>query len=138
MFRSIPVDAIPGEWGRLSGLLAPAVRVDPNQTMQGLYRRLVTGQAAVLDATFPNARGVLVVETIEDQGMVLWLTHIAGSVDGGPRQWLETMRGLMAGFERIAKGAGYRQMRVCGRDWRRVLTDYSLFDEATNELRKDI
>jgi len=138
MFRHIAARYVPFEWERLALLLAPAVRADPGATMQGLYRKLAAGQAAVLDVTMPTARGVLIIETVEDDGMVCWITHLAGSVDGGPKKWLATMRAEMAGFERIAKAAGYRQIRICGRNWRRVFDSYRVHDDATNELRKDL
>jgi hypothetical protein len=42
----------------------------------------------------------------------------------GPKAFADFMRKEMTTLERIARDAGCTQMRVAGRDWSRVLTDY--------------
>jgi hypothetical protein len=139
MFTRVPKEAIPDNWGRIGTLLAPAVRVDPTITLKGVYEALCEGRSHCFDVTLPNADGVFVFVIFEDEGRVVcWSSYIGGRVNGGPRQWLKTMREIMAGFEILIKAAGCVENRIGGRDWGRVFPDYKLHDPATNEMRKEL
>jgi hypothetical protein len=139
LFTHIPKEAIPDHWERLGSLLAPAVRVDPTITLKGVYDALCAGTSLCFEVTLPNAEGVFVFVIFEDDGRVVcWSSYIAGKVQGGPRQWLRTMREIMSGFEVLIKRAGCVENRIGGRDWSRVFTDYRMHDPATFEMRKEL
>lgn len=62
---------------------------------------------------------------------------LRGRINLPPRRWLRLVRRTMAEFEKRASAAGVTEMRVAGRDWSRVLTDYEPLEGKTpNLLRK--
>lgn len=137
MFRHIPAEAIPAQWDALSRLLEPAVRQDPKSTLQSVFDGLLSRRFICFEVRRKSARGALIAEIFEEDGkLCCWACFIAGKVDGGPRQFLRTMREIMAGLEFHVKQAGCAEMRIGGRDWSRVFPDFSVADPATNELRK--
>jgi hypothetical protein len=60
----------------------------------------------------------------EGEETVCGLYKLWGRTTLGPRAFIAFMRKEMATLEQIARDAGCTQMRVAGRDWSRVLTDY--------------
>ena len=78
------------------------------------------------------------MELIEENGeTVAGVFNLTGRLDLPPKQWLRVMRETMRMFERQMKAAGVKEVRVAGRDWSRVLTDYEpIAGETPNLLRK--
>lgn len=73
----------------------------------------------------PKGRGKLHVELIEEHGeLIAGVFNLTGKLDLPPKQWLRVMRETMREFERQMKAGGVKEVRVAGRDWSRVLTDY--------------
>lgn len=133
IFTPLPRDEIAANWPWLSEMLAPAVKRDVGTTMADVYTSLVDGPDLVMVAS-GSAHGVLVFEITEDA--VCWLKYVAGSLSGGPRARLRQMREAMAWIERKAADAGCVELRVCGRDWTMVLSNYENVPEYPNGLRK--
>ena len=137
MFSRIPANDIPAEWHRIGPLVEKALQVDPDASPDTMRRRLETGRCIALDVLLPNAAALIVIETIEDDGMVCWFHCLAGAIAGGPRQRLETIRATMATFANVAKNSGYRELRLCGRNWSRVFPDFTPHPAGERfELRK--
>lgn len=137
VFTPLPRDDVAANWPWLSEKLEPAVRPDPNMTMQVLYSRLVNGPDLALVAS-GEASGVVVMEVTEDAEC--WVKYVAGKITGGPHKRLRVMREAMAWIERAAANAGCVGINVCGRDWSRILvsTGYELTAEWPNGLRKTL
>lgn len=61
----------------------------------------------------------------EGEETVCGIYKLWGRTTLGPRAFVAFMRKEMTTLEQIALEAGCTQMRVAGRDWSKVLTDYT-------------
>lgn len=85
----------------------------------------------------PGCRAVIRLEVIEEPtGLVCVIDKIKGRIDLPRRQWVAAVREEIGKIEGIAKSAGCNEMRLGGRHWARVLTDYEPLAGVTNGLRK--
>lgn len=86
----------------------------------------------------PDGECIAVFEVAEESGVkVCGLVQLTGRLHQPPKRWLSTVRATMKEFEDRARDAGCAEMRVAGRDWGRVLTDYEpLPGGRPNRLRK--
>lgn len=130
-------DRIAAEWPAIAERLWPAVRQDPTYDLNGLLRRLYDGTALVFEVG-DGAQGLWVVSLSDDDGLVAWTTAIAGKIEGGPKQRLAAMRHAVAALEETLKEAGVRAHRICGRDWSKVLSDYTPYAGFRNGLQKEL
>lgn len=126
---------IEAQWPVIAEILAPAVRQDPRQTMEGLHKRLAEGADSLLEITGPG-HCLMVIELTND--LVCWTKYLAGSIEGGPKARLAIMRGVVRHLETVARDAGCTAHRLCGRDWHRILPDYRPFDGHPNGLTKEL
>lgn len=133
IFTPLPRDQVDANWPWLSEMLLPAIARDVGTTMADVLASLVNGPDLIMVAS-GSAHGVLIFEITEDA--VCWLKYVAGSVCGGPRARLRQMNEAMAWIERKAADAGCVELRVCGRDWSVLLTNYEQMPEYPNGLRK--
>lgn len=133
-------DRIAAEWHRIGPLLAPAIAHDDKRTVEHAFADLITGKLVAFDVEVVGAHGVVVTETaLAVNGQrCCWVVYIGGRISGDRRQWLGRTRMLMRYFEQLAKQDGCTEMRVEGRNWARVLTDYDALTDrpGRNELRK--
>jgi len=125
------------EWEAIEARLQPAVAVDPDYDLIGLYGRLLDGSALLFEMG-DGAQGLWVVSLDEDNGLVAWTTAIAGKIDGGPKARVAAIRSAVRAFEETLKLAGVKAHRICGRDWSAILPDYMPFEGARNGLQKDL
>ena len=123
------------EWPVIAEVLAPAVRADPRQTMEGLHKRLASGADSLVEISGPG-RCLMVIEVTND--LVCWTKYLAGTIEGGPKARLAIMRGAVAHIEKFARDAGCTAHRLCGRDWHRILPHYTPFDGRPNGLTKEL
>lgn len=123
------------EWPVIAEILAPAVRNDPRQTMEGLHKRLTNGADLLLEIVGPG-HCLMVIEV--DNELVLWTKYLAGMIAGGPKARQALIREAVAHIEVYAKGAGCTAHRLCGRDWSRMLPDYLPFEGERNGLTKEL
>lgn len=127
---------IEAQWPVIAEILAPAVRNDPRQTLEGLHKRLASGADSLIEITGPG-RCLLVLEVASD--LVCWTKYLAGSIEGGPKARVAIIRAAVEHIETVAKAAGCTEHRLCGRDeWARILPDYEPFDGHRNGLRKGL
>ena len=125
------------DWEAMAVLLQPAVAVDPEYDLTGLYGRLLDGSALAFEVS-DGAIGLWVVSLEDDNGLVAWTTAIAGKIDGGPKARVETIRAAVRALEDTLKLASVKAHRICGRDWSAILPDYTPFDGARNGLQKEL
>lgn len=123
------------EWEAIEARLQPAVAVDPDYDLIGLYGRLLDGSALLFEMG-DGAQGLWVVSLDEDNGLVAWTTAIAGKIEGGPKARVAAIRSAVRAFEETLKLSGVKAHRICGRNWQRVLPDYTPFAGARNGLEK--
>ena len=123
------------QWPVIAEILAPAVRNDPRQTMEGLHKRLASGADSLLEITGPG-RCLMVIEVASD--LVCWTKYLAGTIEGGPKARMAIIRAAIEHIEAVAKAAGCTEHRLCGRDWARILPDYRPFDGHRNGLTKEL
>jgi hypothetical protein len=84
-----------------------------------------------------HGAGLVTLEIYPEDGRLICGIHrIEGRLNERPKAWLRTMRGELRKIEDIARDAGCAEMRVAGRDWSRVLTDYEPMPGIENRLRK--
>ncbi len=123
------------EWPAFAEILAPAVRQDPKQTIEGLHRRLAAGAESLLEITGPG-HCLMVIELTND--LVCWTKYLAGHIEGGPKARIAIIRTAIEHIEAVAKAAGCTEHRLCGRDWSRLLPGYEPFVGFRNGLRKGL
>lgn len=125
-------------WPSIGPLLSPAVAFDEARHLDDVKGELIAGEMALFKVIAPTARGLAVIEfgPSETADRCCWLLYAAGSCDGGPKAWLAVMRMLMGQFEGLSLTYGCTEMRVQGRDWSRVLSDYQPTGNARHQLVK--
>jgi hypothetical protein len=124
------------EWPVYAEILAPAVRSDPRQTLEGLRKRLAAGADSLLEVAGPG-HCLIVLEVSSD--LVCWTKYLAGTIEGGPKARLAIMRQAIEHIEAVARAAGCTEHRLCGRDsWARILPDYRPFEGHPNGLTKEL
>lgn len=128
-------DRIAAEWPAIAEILAPAVRGDPCQTLEGLRKRLAEGLDSLLMLTGPG-RCLMVIEL--DNDLRCWIKYLAGSIEGGPKARVAIIRDAVRHIETTAKDAGCTEVRLCGRDWSAILPDYTAFEGHPNGLKKEL
>lgn len=133
IFTPLPRDDVHAAWPWLSETLKPAVDRDEGNTLSDVYAALVNGPDLVIIAS-GEANGVLVLEITEE--LSCWVKYVAGQISGGPHERADLMRQAMGFIERTARDIGCVDVKVCGRDWSVVLTEYELMPEHPNGLRK--
>lgn len=134
-FVHVEPERIEAQWPVIAEILAPAVRNDPRQTMEGLHRRLASGADSLLRISGPGDC-LMVIELTSD--LVCWTKYLAGRIEGGPKARIAIMRGAVRHIETFAREAGCRAHRLCGRDWSAILPDYTPFDGHPNGLTKEL
>lgn len=72
----------------------------------------------------------------EDTGLICSIRKIRGRIDLRPRAWVRAVREELEKLEGIAKAAGCNEMRLGGRKWSRVLSNYEPLAGVKNGLRK--
>lgn len=70
--------------------------------------------------------------------MFAGIRRLRGRINLRPmsRRWYAIIRGHIHRIERICKRSGCCELRVAGRKWSRVLTDYEPYAGVPNGLRK--
>lgn len=133
-------DRIEADWGRISVLLAPAIAHDDKRDPTDVYRDLMTGALELYDLDLTRVHGVAVTEIAPSTANVrcMWIVYVGGTVTGARHEWIRRVRTLLSYFEGIARAEGCRELRIEGRDWSRILTDYERLTDrhGRNELRK--
>lgn len=85
----------------------------------------------------PGCRAVMQLEVYEEpSGLVCSIRRLRGRIDLPRREWLAAVREEIGKIEGLARDAGCNEMRLGGRKWSRVLTDYEPLIGVKNGLRK--
>jgi len=88
---------------------------------------------------YPGVRGVVRLAVIEEpSGLVCVIDKVRGRIDLPRTEWLQAVRDITRWIEAKAKAANCNEMRLGGRRWAHVLTDYEPLAGVTNGLRKAI
>lgn len=130
-------DEIAADWPEISGKLWLAIRHDPHFVMSSLYDQLMLGTSLLFEVS-GEANGYWVV-SLESGGesLAAWTTAIVGSLEGGPKKRVETLRAATRALERSLKQSNVHVHKICGRSvWRHILPDYTPFDGARNGLER--
>ncbi len=114
-------------WLTILHILKPALRTDKRSAMD-LMVSLGSGmmQAYVIDGA---GKGIIVTSQGTTKGkkpkMGLWVLFAAGTLSGGPKSRLQTMRDIMHDdVEPLAKSRGCDEVIVEAGRWARVLSDF--------------
>lgn len=86
----------------------------------------------------PEGSVMMVVQVFEeaDGTKVLGIKQMFGSIKAPPKAWVAAVREEVAKIEGVARNAGCDEMRIAGRDWSRILSDFETCDGLTNGIRK--
>ena len=86
----------------------------------------------------PEGTVVMVLQAvIEDDGnKVCGIRQVVGSIPAPPKAWVAAVREEVAKVEGLARDAGFDEIRICGRDWSRVLDSYEFIPGLPNGIRK--
>lgn len=85
----------------------------------------------------PEGAAVLNLEVYEESGeMICAIRHMVGEINALPKRWLGAVRREIGNIEALVRNAGCAELRVAGRDWSRILTDYEPLPGIPNRLRK--
>lgn len=137
MFRQIDRQEIWARWHTLGPALQPAVDFAPQVSLAGVLDKLMIGQAAMLEVRSAAIDGVVVIEIIQENDlMICWASYIAGHIDLPPKAWLRAMRTIMGELERLARNSGCYAVRIGGRNYEKIFPDYRPFDDVPNRLQK--
>lgn len=135
-FAHVDRARIEREWPAIAEVLAPAVEIDPKQTIEGLRERLRSGADSLIEVSGPGS-ALIVLEVCSD--LVCWTKYMAGRIEGSPKARLAILRRAVSHIETVAKAAGCIEHRLCGRQaWARILPDYRPFDGQQNGLMKEL
>lgn len=113
--------AFPEEWEWLSGLLSPAIDLDPERDSSDVLRQLRAGELTAHLVQHPAGSGVIVTQVDEGD---FWLIYAAGAGRGGHRARAAMYRDVAGFFEGLAREMGCSRFRIEGRNWSPVLKDY--------------
>lgn len=81
----------------------------------------------------------MALEVYEEDGRkVCGIFTLKGKIRLRPHAWLRTVRREVRVIEGIARRAGCEEVRIAGRNWRRVLPDYEPYDGPRNGIRKSL
>ncbi len=87
----------------------------------------------------PDGGGLVTLEFYEeDNRLICGIYQIEGRLKQPPKQWLRTMRAILKTIETVVRNAGCSEIRVAGRNWQRILTDYEPMPGIENRLRKGL
>lgn len=87
----------------------------------------------------PDGGGLVTLEIYkEDDRLICGIYQIEGRLKQPPKQWLRTMRAILKDIETVVRNAGCSEIRVAGRNWQRILTDYEPMPGIENRLRKGL
>ena len=89
-----------------------------------------------LPIAHPHGAGELSFRVYDEDGLLICEPHIKGRLKLPLVEWLGVFRETMAEVERRAKEAGCSEVRIAGRNWSRVFTDYEPLPGCRNGLRK--
>lgn len=136
MFVPVRASQVAGQWPEIAEAIWPCVRGVPNASMEGLKNDLIGGRNLFVWAMGEEGSGALVLEITPDA--VCWLKYGTSSLRGGPKVRLRVMREGMKWLSEQMAAIGCTEVRICGRDWSRILTDFQLMPDAPepNLLRK--
>ena len=131
-------DRIEAEWPVIAEMMAPALAVNPHgATLEQFRADLESGALYIVGGEVEGARGYLAYQMFGDaDDLCCFASYFAGSVDGGPRRMIQTMRWLMSEFEVSCRSNGVKQVFIGGRDWGRVFPDYELTGDVPSRRRK--
>lgn len=80
---------------------------------------------------------VMILETYgSGDHMVCGIYQMIGKINAKPKAWLRIVRDELRKIEQDCKASGVSELRLAGRDWHRILTDYEPFPDIPNGLRK--
>jgi len=137
--RLVPSE-IEANWLQLATLLAPAITHDKRRTLADVYTDLIARRLHGLTIEDNGTRGLAILEfgTATNGASCCWVVYVAGRISAAPRRWRKSARDLMRHFESLARACGATEMRVEGRNWANILTDYAALSDrpGRNELRK--
>lgn len=89
------------------------------------------------DLIRPEGRVKIQIEVFEEDGeTICGIYQLTGTIRARPKAWLSAVRFELRKLERMARASGCAEMRVAGRNWSRILTDYAPFTGPENGLRK--
>lgn len=74
----------------------------------------------------------------EDGRMCCGIYQLNGKINLPPKAWIRAVRYEIDRLEKVAKSVGCTEMRVAGRSWAKILTDFEPFPAIKNGLRKAI
>lgn len=131
----VPQSRIAHEWKTISDHILPSIK--DGMTEMELFGRLVSGnmQAIRIHSFRADATAVLRVDTDENR-LVCWIGYLGGKHKGGPKAFSELVRSVVAAIEIKAKDIGCQEVRLGGRNWSHILTDYARHDGLPNGLKK--
>lgn len=132
-FVHVEPERIEALWPVIAETVWPAARQDSHYTLETLRKRLLNGMDHLFELS-GEARGYMALQLGDD--LTCWIKCAAGHVEGGPKRRVQTIREIMAHIESVAKNAGCSEIKICGRDWSKVLTDYEPFDGFRNGISK--
>ena len=122
-------------WPWLSRLLGPAV--EGGRSLEEVRDLLVGGSLGLATVHLKNAAAVIVMEPRWDDPPRLWIAYLAGQIEGPPKAWLRTVRGVVGHFEDKARQAGMTRIRIGGRkQWQRVFPDWQPVPDVPDAIEK--
>jgi len=128
---------IPANWEWMRALLAPAIALG-NRSEDDVREMLEIGQFHALRVS-DGGDGVIVYEIADGpRGRTMFITYIAGTLDGGPKERLGKMRQMESAFATVAKAVGCVEMKGGGRNWHRVLSGWEPDGGPDISIRKAV
>jgi hypothetical protein len=138
IFIPIPRERIPQEWPRILELIGPAVEMNADTPSQEVYEWLTSGRSeAFWVGVYPNCTGVCITTIIRaDDECVCFIEYAAGTIKGGPRKFIETVRLIVGDIETLARNVGCTEVRAGGRNWLPIFDGWDPVDDSPNKVRK--
>jgi hypothetical protein len=88
-------------------------------------------QPPIIGILRPGVRVLLRTEVHEDGAGLYCLIHtLSGEISLPPKAFVKAVREEVRKLERIARNSGCAEMRIEGRDWKKLLPDYLPWPEG--------
>jgi hypothetical protein len=138
IFIPIARERIPFEWERIVALIGKAVAMDSGTPPHEVYDWLTSGRSEAFWVRLPNCSGICITTIIEaGDDCVCFIEYAAGTIKGGPRKFIETVRLIVGDIEEMAIEQGCTEMRTGGRNWMPIFDGWERFDDQhPNRMRK--
>jgi len=126
-FERLDAAEVAAQWSDLADILAPSFELDPGTTAETALAEILADDMTVFRVRDGADAVLLLSQGIAATGeRAVWVVHLGGKVEGGPKQRRAFMQQAVRSIEDMAREIGCDEVRMEGRvsTWGRLFPDY--------------